>query len=108
MATDVMLNMGVMQAIASFTKEFLYQKSKSPHHPLPKDEMIPGTEWFMSPLQIRFTHDCISATFRPFTKANGQHCSHDSILDSVGGLLRLVDEPPELQTIDVVWHKDLI
>ena len=65
-----------------------------------------GTTWFVSPLDVRFTHDSISDHFQPFLKV-GQ-LRRLSILDSIKELLQPIEAPRELEIIDVVWHKGLL
>lgn len=69
----------------------------------PKERMTPCTQWFVSPLDIRFTHDRISEHFRPFTKDNVEMVRL-SILDSAVELLHS-DYVRGLDMIDVVWHE---
>ena len=54
---------------------------------LRKDNMIPGSTWFLSPVDVRFTYDSISDHFQPFIK-NGQ-LRRLSILDCVQEFLQL-------------------
>ncbi|CAE8624260.1 unnamed protein product [Polarella glacialis] len=69
----------------------------------PREKMVTGTTWFVSPLDIRFTHNSICDHFLPFEK-DGE-VRRLSILDSIQELLRPFEEPKELQIIDVVWHE---
>lgn len=96
------------QAAALILRQAIDRVLGAPAPPSPsKEDMTPGTEWFISPLEIRFTHDVINSEFRPFYK-DGQYHKHQSILDSVWEMLRSQNEPPQLRKIDVVWHNDQI
>merc|ERR1712194_847481 len=62
-----------------------------------------STMWFVSPLDICFTHDSISACFKPFLKDGKMQDL--TVLDSVQQLMRPGEEPRELEILEVVWHK---
>ncbi|CAE8627439.1 unnamed protein product [Polarella glacialis] len=71
----------------------------------PRAKMLPGTSWFVSPLQIHFTQQSVSPVFRPFWK-DGALRADLSILHSARELLLGMDTevPRPLEILDVVWH----
>lgn len=80
--------------------------------PLPsRKEMLPGTFWFVSPLDIGFMHDSISECFNPYRKAEEGGRQVDDkeelkILTSARELLEKGEEPRALEVLDVTWYRD--
>ena len=78
-----------------------------PPLPSPK-EMPPGSVRFVSPLDVRFTHDSISECFGFYFKDGVQITEREElkVLSSAKELLRGDEEPKALEMLDVVWYKN--
>ncbi|CAK9053277.1 unnamed protein product [Durusdinium trenchii] len=77
--------------------------------PLPqREKMTSGTVWFVSPLDIRFTHDSISECFAPYTKDGVEIKEREQlkILSSAQELLDTAQEPKALELLEVMWYKN--
>ncbi|CAL1140540.1 unnamed protein product [Cladocopium goreaui] len=76
--------------------------------PLPRqEEMTPGKQFFVSPLDVRFTHDSISECFSPYVKDGEQLTNKErlKVLSSAKELLDGDEEPKALEMLDVVWYQ---
>eukprot|EP00435_Cladocopium_sp_Y103_P049238 s2040_g14.t1 len=77
--------------------------------PLPRqEEMKPGNQFFVSPLDVRFTHDSISECFAPYVKDGEQLTDKErlKVLSSAKELLDGDEEPKALEMLDVVWYQN--
>lgn len=73
----------------------------------PQEEMKPGKQFFVSPLDVRFTHDSISECFAPYVKDGEQLTNKErlKVLSSAKELLDGDEEPKALEMLDVVWYQ---
>lgn len=94
---------GVHQVPEKQKKEQSIQQVPGPRVPN-AEECYPGAVHWMSPLDIRFTHDSIKDGFRPFRLSNGQPQLEKSILDTTKELL-CGQQPEELDELEVVLER---